>query len=311
MRILIAEDDVTSRAMLAAVLKKAGHEVVQTSNGAEAWARLQEPEAPSLAILDWMMPGMDGVEVVRRVRTLDNEQPPYLIMLTSKSAKADIIAGLNAGADDYLAKPFDVGELHARVRVGMRMLHMQAALIESRKAFAHQATHDPLTGLLNRRAILDCLGRELSRVERHDGGLAVGMCDIDHFKQVNDTHGHQTGDMVLCELSQILRTSFRSYDSVGRMGGEEFLVVAPMKVAMDPMSLFERVCVQVAESRIKSRWGELSITVSIGVAIATRGITVDAILGAADDALYRAKAQGRNRVVCAAGLKLADQMLSA
>ncbi len=246
------------------------------------------------------MPFMDGLEVVRRVRALETEQPPYLIMLTSKSAKADIIAGLDAGADDYLAKPFDVGELRARVSVGMRMLQMQAALIESRKAFAYQATHDPLTGLLNRRAILECLERELARIERDGGVVAVGMCDIDHFKQVNDIHGHQTGDSVLCELSGILRDSLRSYDSVGRMGGEEFLVVAPMKGAIDPVSLFDRVCAQVAETRIRTRAGDLSITVSMGVAVATGAISVDAVLGAADDALYRAKAQGRNRTVCGA-----------
>ncbi|HAS82692.1 MAG TPA: diguanylate cyclase response regulator [Verrucomicrobia bacterium] len=297
MRILIAEDDFTSRIMLAAVLKKNGHEVEATANGQEAWEKMQNPDAPCLAILDWMMPKMDGLDLVRRIRACPTERPPYLIMLTTKSEKTDIIAGLDAGANDYLAKPFDAGELRARVEVGRRMLEMQNALLESRGALAYQATHDPLTGLLNRRAILDHLHKELARARRHGDALAVGMCDIDHFKAINDTYGHQTGDEVLCTLTQILSGSLREYDAVGRMGGEEFLVITPLKAMIDPMPLFERLRQQVAERRMTTRSGELSVTVSIGVASVTAGNTVDELLGAADAALYRAKAQGRNRVV--------------
>lgn len=219
MRILIAEDDFTSRTVLAGVLKKSGHEVVETINGAEAWDALRQPDAPPLVILDWMMPEVDGPEVVRRVRALQTDRPPYVIMLTTKGDKADIIAGLEAGANDYLAKPFDPGELRARVEVGRRMVEMQAALIKSREMLAQEASHDPLTGLLNRRAILDRLREEFARAGRHGDLLALGMCDIDHFKQVNDTYGHQTGDDVLCGLAQILSESIREYDSVGRMGG--------------------------------------------------------------------------------------------
>jgi two-component system, cell cycle response regulator len=280
MRILIAEDDFTSRIILTAVLKKDGHEVVEAVNGADAWEALQKPDAPCLAILDWMMPEMDGPEVVSRVRALQTERPPYLIMLTAKGGKTDIIAGLDAGANDYLSKPFDPGELRARVEVGRRMVEMQDALIESREILAHQATHDPLTGLLNRRAILDRLREELARTGRVGYALAVGMCDLDHFKQVNDTYGHQTGDDVLCGLAHILRESLRPYDSVGRMGGEEFLVIAPMKSGTDNyISLFERLSMRVAESRIVTRSGELSVAVSIGVACAAAGTTVDKILG--------------------------------
>ena len=296
MRILIAEDDLTSRIMLASMLKKEGHEVTATVNGAEAWQVLQQPDAPALVILDWMMPEMDGPDVVRRVRTLQTDQPPYIIMLTSRGTKADIIAGLEAGANDYLAKPPDPGELRARVDVGRRMVEMQTALIESKKEFAHQATHDPLTGLLNRRAILDRLSEELARVGRHSDMLAIGMLDIDHFKQVNDKHGHQTGDDVLCGLAQILRESLRPYDSVGRMGGEEFLVIAPMKTGMSCTAIFDRFCETVAESKITTKSGLLCITVSIGVACAAGECTVDKLLETADKSLYRAKNDGRNRV---------------
>jgi diguanylate cyclase (GGDEF)-like protein len=296
MRILIADDDSTSRTILAAVLKKEGHQVEATVNGAEAWQVLRQPGAPTLVILDWMMPEMDGPEVVRRVRALETDRPPYILMLTSRGEKADIIAGLEAGANDYLAKPVDPGELRARIEVGHRMVDMQAALIASRDALAHQATHDPLTGMLNRRAIIERLQQELSRASRLGDVCAVAMCDIDHFKQVNDTHGHQTGDEVLCELARIVSESLRPYDSAGRMGGEEFLVIAPVKARADSVSVFERMRRRVAESKMTTRSGELSVTVSIGVACATAGSAVDEILEASDAAMYRAKNAGRNRV---------------
>ena len=201
------------------------------------------------------MPEMDGPEVVRQIRAMQSNRPPYIIILTTKGEKVDIITGLDAGANDYLTKPFDPGELRARVEVGRRMIEMQDKLIESSEKLAHQATHDPLTGLMNRRAILDRLNEELARTKREGDMLAVGMCDIDHFKQVNDTYGHQTGDDVLCGLTQVLRDDLRAYDSIGRMGGEEFLILAPMKVGMDCMSAFSRLCSRVAENKINTRSG--------------------------------------------------------
>ena len=295
MRILIAEDDLTSRSMLAAVLKKAGHEITATVNGVEALAVLEQPGAPRLAILDWMMPEMDGLEVVRRIRAKSSPQPPYLIMLTAKGEKADIIAGLDAGADDYLAKPFDTGELRARVEVGRRIVELQEALFESREILAHQASHDTLTGLLNRRAILERLHEECARAARHGSLVAIGICDIDHFKQVNDTHGHQVGDDVLIGLAQLLTQGVRPYDAVGRMGGEEFLVVAPMEAGIDPLSLFQRLCTRIADHAIGTRGGHLRVTASFGIACAGTTPT-EALLAAADRALYQAKSQGRNRV---------------
>jgi diguanylate cyclase (GGDEF)-like protein len=296
MKILIADDDFTSRAMLAGVLHKHGHVVLEAVDGAEAWRILQQPDAPRLAILDWMMPGLDGLEVVRRVRARPTERPPYMLMLTAKSKKAEIVQGLEAGADDYLAKPFDPGELRARVEVGRRLVEAQDALVESREILAHQATHDPLTGLLNRRAILEQLRKELARSSRNGDLLAVGMCDLDHFKQVNDTHGHQTGDEVLCGLAQVLEENVREYDAVGRLGGEEFLVILHMKGGTDFLAVFENLCARVADTGIATRGGQLSVTVSIGVACATPGSTVDEMLEAADAAMYRAKKLGRNRV---------------
>src|SRR5664280_941167 len=195
-RILIADDDLTSRLVLTGVLKKSGHDVVTVVDGDEAWEAMRQPDAPALAILDWMMPGLAGVEVCRLIRGRQSDQPPYLILLTSRGEKADIVAGLEAGADDYLAKPFDPGELRARVEVGRRMIDLQARLLETRDALSHEATHDPLTGALNRRAFGDALSRAISEERRHHRGLALGICDVDRFKAVNDTHGHQVGDAV-------------------------------------------------------------------------------------------------------------------
>ena len=240
---------------------------------------------------------MDGPEIVRRVRALETDRPPYILMLTSRGEKADIISGLDSGANDYLAKPFDPGELGARVEVGRRMVEMQAALIDSREALAQQATHDALTGMLNRRAVLERLHQELTRASRNGDTWAVGMCDIDHFKQVNDTYGHQTGDDVLRGLAHILNESLRPYDSVGRVGGEEFLIITPIQASTDSVCLFCRLCRRIAESKMATRSGELSVTVSIGVACGTAGSTADGILEAADAAMYRAKKEGRNRVV--------------
>ena len=290
MHILIAEDDLTSRGMLAAVLKKSGHDVVETVNGAEALDELQKPGAPKLVILDWMMPEMEGLEVVRRVRAMESPQPPFIVMLTSKGGKADIVAGLDAGADDYLSKPFDAMELQARMRAGQRIVELQEAM-------AHQSTHDPLTGALNRRGILHAVEAELARVRRSPASLSVGMCDIDYFKQVNDTHGHLAGDDVLRGVVRCIQSGLREYDLIGRYGGEEFLVLAPGSTGRTEEGLYHRLCAAVAERPMATRERGIAVTVSIGVAAASAGGTVDAVLAAADAALYRAKDEGRNRVV--------------
>jgi two-component system, cell cycle response regulator len=306
MRILIADDDLTSRTVLAAVLRKVGYEVTQTADGAEAWEELQKPDAPRMAVLDWMMPVMDGLEVVRRVRALPTDQPPYIIMLTSKGEKADIIAGLDNGADDYLAKPFNTNELRARVGVGRRLVEMQSELRQARNALAHQATHDPLTGILNRRAVESSLARELAREQRHHNGLAVGICDIDHFKKVNDTYGHPVGDEVLCGVVRLLEDGLREYDCLARVGGEEFLVITPDVRAGGADELFGRLRETVEHHPIPTRAGQVSVTISIGVRIVQEDDTLDALLAAADTALYRAKNTGRNRV-CLDGGALAGQ----
>lgn len=299
MRILIADDDVTSRLVLAGVLTKCGHEVVPTVDGDEAWEAMRRPDAPALAILDWMMPGLAGVEVCRRIRALQADQPPYVIILTSRGEKADIVEGLEAGADDYLAKPFDSGELRARVDVGCRMIDLQAKLLEARDALAHEAMHDPLTGALNRRAFADVLSRELSLERRHHHGLALGICDIDSFKTINDTHGHQVGDEVLCGLVRLIQAGLREHDVLARFGGDEFVVLTGHAGDGDAVIPYERARAAAAEDPIPTGVGDVSITISFGVSIWRDGETGDELLAAADTALYQAKSAGRNRVCLA------------
>lgn len=298
MKILLAEDDLTSRSMLAAILKKWGYEPVVSEDGNAAWEALQKPDAPRLLLLDWNMPGLDGLEVCRRLRKKETSDPSYVILLTGRDAKSDIVEGLEAGANDYIAKPYDNAELQARIRVGQRMLELQARLLETQAALAHQATHDALTGIFNRRAILDQLARELARTLRQGGSLSVGMCDIDHFKEINDRFGHQAGDEVLVAFARCLQANLREYDYVGRYGGEEFLVVATGSSGQSDDGLYERLRRQVAALGINAGGtGGISVTVSIGTAPGEAASTVDALLAAADAALYRAKAAGRNRVI--------------
>lgn len=299
MRILIAEDDVTSRNILSAILKKWGFEPVATEDGDAAWAALQQADPPRLLLLDRNMPGLEGVEICRRLRAAESSDPPYIILLTAHGEKSDVVQGLEAGANDYVAKPYDNEELLARLRVGQRMLELQARLREASDTLAHQATHDPLTGLLNRRAILERFTQELSRAKRESGSLSVGMFDVDHFKNVNDTHGHQVGDEALIGFAACIQRNLRDYDCVGRYGGEEFLVLMASPSGRVEEGRYEQLREAVERTAIATKSGNLSVTVSIGVARGTGESTVDTLLTAADAALYQAKAAGRNRAVYA------------
>jgi diguanylate cyclase (GGDEF)-like protein len=290
-RILIAEDDATSALKLEAVLVKLGYEVIVARDGAAAWEILQRDDAPLLAILDWMMPHLEGIEVCRRVRQSERPRYVYMIMLTSKVGKVDMLAGMEAGADDYLGKPFDVDELRARLRSGERILALQETLIA-------QCTHDHLTGALNRGTILEILQRELAQVARKVVPVGIILADLDHFKLVNDTYGHAIGDAVLRGASRLLGLPMRQYDALGRYGGEEFLIVLPGCTLPLVLEVAERVRSSVASESINTAAGPISITVSLGVAAVEDGqsVHIDELLLAADDALYRAKDNGRNRV---------------
>ena len=298
MRVLIAEDDLTSRTLLEAMLKKWGYEVIPCPDGNAAWAALQSADSPQLAILDWMMPGMDGVEVCRRLRgqSAGEERYVYVILLTSKTSKHDTVRGIAAGADDYIAKPFDPQELHVRLRTGQRIIELQSQLVATREALRVQATHDALTGLLNRRAIVNRLGVELARARRERRPLSVGMLDLDDFKTVNDTRGHGVGDVVLGESARRIQAALREYDAVGRYGGEEFLVIVPGTTRATYPAVFERILAAITDREMPVPGERLSITASLGVAVSDETSDADELIRAADKALYQAKHKGRNRV---------------
>jgi len=266
---------------------------------AQAWEALQAEGAPQLAILDWMMPEMDGVEVCRKVCERKTGRPPYIILLTALDDKASIVAGLDAGANDYVGKPYDPDELRARIEVGRRFVELHEELAEARRELEIQARTDRLTGVINRGAIISHLEQEIERAQREGGLLGLGMLDIDHFKKVNDVHGHAAGDEVLREVVRRSVSVLRPYDVFGRVGGEEFLVVVPGADARELEEVLQRIRQAIAKTPIAVAGREIAVTVGLGGATRA-GDSADELIARADDALYAAKVAGRDRVSMAA-----------
>jgi two-component system, cell cycle response regulator len=297
-RVLIAEDDATSRMLLERMLTNWGYEVTVTRDGGEAMRALSADDSPRLAILDWMMPVMDGVDLCRSLRELETQQPPYIILLTSLAEKESLVAGLEAGANDYVRKPYDPDELRARVEVGRRFVELHGQLAEARRALEFQARTDALTGVLNRGATLLALEQEMQRATRDGAPLGLGMLDVDRFKRVNDVHGHATGDAVLREVVKRSLSVLRPYDLCGRFGGEEFLFLVPGAGEAELTGVLDRVHDVVGASPIVVGSVELVVTVSLGGAVRGQE-SADSLIARADEALYVAKKRGRDRVVLA------------
>jgi len=298
MKVLIADDELMSRKLLQKTLERAGYEVTAVENGRLATEQLCPANGPRLALLDWVMPELDGPGVCREVRKRKQQSYVYMVLLTSKESKEDVVAGLESGADDYLTKPFDPEELKARLRTGLRILDLEDRLIEAREEMRFQATHDGLTALWNRGMIVDLLGRELARSIRENFSTAILMCDLDHFKSVNDTYGHLVGDDVLKETAKRLLASVRSYDFVGRYGGEEFLVVLNNCNPAYAFARADEIRKAIAQKPVTSSCGPVPITMSLGLLLNQEWgrRPVEELLHEADAALYVAKAAGRNCV---------------
>jgi two-component system cell cycle response regulator len=298
LKALIADDNSVSRMLLERLLTKWGYEVIQANDGAAAWEILQGEDPPRLVILDWMMPGMSGPEVCREARKRVACAYAYILLVTSKEEKQDVILGLEAGADDYLTKPIFPEELRARLRVGLRILELEDKLVDASDILKYKATHDELTGLLNRASIAELLRRELERAKRQDGVCGVILADLDHFKLVNDTLGHGAGDSVLREAAQRLVAGVRAYDAVGRYGGEEFLIVLP---GCDEASLRQRgenILESFRATPFATAEAAVPVNVSLGAACSSswNAPSLESVVRAADRALYRAKHNGRDRV---------------
>jgi diguanylate cyclase (GGDEF)-like protein len=296
MQILIADDELISRKLLQGTLAKLDHECIAVADGSAAIEVLLGADGPRLAILDWMMPGADGLEVCRVVRER-GEAYVYIILLTGRDSAEDMITALDAGVDDFLTKPFRLGELRARLRSGIRVLELQSGLLDAQEALRRHATLDHLTGLWNRRMILEQLDRELSRARREKSALVVAMVDIDRFKAVNDTHGHAAGDAVIRDTAAAIRSQLRESDVVGRYGGEEFLMLMPGCIAESGRVIAERVRKRI--EAVPTLYGDLALSVTASFGLASTkvsGMEPLRLIEAADSALYRAKSNGRNRV---------------
>ncbi|MBI5825374.1 MAG: diguanylate cyclase [Chloroflexi bacterium] len=297
MKILIVEDELIFRRMVKKTLQEAGYDVVEAEDGQAAWELFQR-EPFQFVITDWMMPGLSGPQLVQKIRTSAQTTYTYIIMLTAMDDKDNVVLGLEAGADEYLTKPFNSGELKARVASGTRILKLEEQLIQAREKMEILAMHDGLTGLLNRRAIEEYAEAEFNMAARKDRPLGIILMDIDHFKSVNDQYGHKVGDDTLRQVAQALTADLRKYDRAGRWGGEEFILVLPDAQPQQLISVAERLRVRIAETKISLENGEsFSVNISLGVAWATEQFpTLPKLIDAADQALYHAKQGGRNQV---------------
>jgi two-component system, cell cycle response regulator len=290
MKVLVAEHSPLQKRLIATLLDRWRHEVVAVEDGDSAWSVLDGDNPPTMAILDWEMPGRNGLDICRQLRERETGRYVYALLLTDCITEHSLVEALENGADDYLAKPFDPLELRARLSTGSRILRLEDQLVSL-------ASRDALTALLNRGAIMEALKNELARAQRKNTPVGILMADVDHFKKINDTRGHLVGDVVLQQVACQLIASVRKYDSVGRYGGEEFLVVLPDCDEATAFSLAERIRLAV-----RKHWGNKQnlpdVTVSIGVTASGQQTEAEFLLRQADQALYRAKNNGRDRVEC-------------
>ena len=298
MRIVIAEDSLVEMKSLTLALEKWGYEVVACTNGKEALQVLTQEDPPKLVLLDWKMPEINGLEVCQELRFQQTKDYLYIIILSSNTEQKDRIKGLQSGADDYIQKPIDLQELQLRLQAGRRILELQENLLEAQKALRIQATHDFLTGIHNRAAIMGILNQEINRTRRCKNPVGVLMADIDTFKNINDTHGHPAGDAVIKEVANRIQDSLREYDHVGRFGGEEFLIVVPEIQHADLHALANRIRKAIADTPMDLPLLEITVTLSIGGALLNRSssCTINELIAQSDEALYQAKEGGRNRV---------------
>lgn len=296
MKVLVADDEPVNRRLLEILLNKWGYEVSVAADGVEAWRQLQGSAHPRIAILDWMMPEMDGIEVCRKIREEKSRRPVYVLLLTAKRATEDANGRYESVADDYLPKPYSASELKARLRAARRILELEDQLHDASNALQVETTRDTLTGLWNRSSILEILHRESDRAGRQSSSMTVLMVDIDHLRQINHQHGYLAGDAVMREAARRIRSSIRIYDSLGRYSGGQFVIVSPDCDRFAAISQAQRIQSIICEETFKTFNGDFPVTISTGIAVGCSGHQADELISAADAALAEAKKAGPNRI---------------
>ena len=296
-KVLVADDSPIYRKLVEHALAEKQYPVLFAKSGREAIDLFSE-HLPSLVITDWMMPDLSGIELCEHIRNHPRQSYTYLIILTGITEKDNLVKGLAAGADDYLTKPFHSDELLARVGVGHRIVELHRQLEAKNRLLEELALTDPLTGLPNRRAIEEWATRQLSGAARYGFSFLVVLADLDHFKTVNDTHGHDAGDAVLKKFAEILSTNSRRSDICGRIGGEEFLFVLTHTSQENAVMVVERMRAELEAAKFDFDGGSLTVTASFGLAgfEGTQVPDFNRLVSQADAALYAAKRTGRNRI---------------
>lgn len=301
MRILIAEDETVTRRVLKMTLESWGHEVIEARDGAVALQILQNDCPPKLAILDLSMPEMDGITVCKQVRQNSTATPVYIILLTANTRKELIVTGLEAGADDYVTKPFDTDELHARVKVGMRMVDLQLSLAQrvaelelAQESLRNLSLTDDLTGLYNRRGFFALAKQQLSSARREGRHASLVYIDMDGLKRLNDTHGHEIGSRVIQEVGDILRETFRSSDLIARIGGDEFVVFETSNDQIDEGNDVQRLQDNVTRHNAQQvRDYEISLSIGVASMDSDSSMTLEELLKHGDKTMYQQKRNKR------------------
>ncbi|MBI5062985.1 MAG: diguanylate cyclase [Desulfatitalea sp.] len=300
--ILVVDDDIVSRSVVQKYLLKAGFEVLCAGNGKEAMAKFSQQFCP-IVLTDWMMPEITGPQLCRMIRETKTDGYVFIILITSRDSKTDIVSGLEAGADDYLTKPIHQAELIARINTGIRILTLEQSLKSANDEIRVLSITDPLTGCFNRLYLGEQFPQEFTRSQRYKHPLAVMLVDLDHFKKVNDTYGHQAGDLVLKSIAKCILGQIREkVDWTVRYGGEEFLIILPETDCAGARTMAERVRRAVSNLTIQSADTQIQITASFGGACVSFRqkdgpvITMEDLIKKADEQLYRSKREGRDRV---------------